>query len=89
MIEKGRFLIIFIVICNLCLVPGKTDYQRPSEDQRVRLWREHNVWPPDWQEESEGIFTCIYIHTHIHAFKYKYMFKHRRICTYTCLNKYA
>mmetsp|Transcript_35025 Transcript_35025/g.33296 ORF Transcript_35025/g.33296 Transcript_35025/m.33296 type:complete len:330 (+) Transcript_35025:138-1127(+) len=55
MIEKGRFMIIFIGICNLCLVSG----ERPSEDERVRLWREHNVWPPDWQEESEG-----YIRTH-------------------------
>lgn len=28
--------------------------ERPSEDERVRLWHQKNVWPPNWQPESDG-----------------------------------
>lgn len=28
--------------------------ERPSEEERVRLWRRKNVWPPNWQPESDG-----------------------------------
>ena len=27
---------------------------RPTEQERVALWLEKNVWPPNWQEESES-----------------------------------
>jgi hypothetical protein len=30
--------------------------ERPTEEERVKLWYERgNVWPPEWQDESEGM----------------------------------
>lgn len=27
---------------------------RPTEQERVRLWRQKNTWPPQWHEESDA-----------------------------------
>jgi hypothetical protein len=28
---------------------------RPTEGERVALWKKKNQWPPNWQPESDGI----------------------------------
>lgn len=42
-------LALLVVVVVLGLVWG-----RPTEEERVRLWHEKNVWPPTWQPESPG-----------------------------------
>lgn len=32
---------------------------RPTEDERVRLWKERNTWPPTWHAESDGYRTLM------------------------------
>ena len=34
----------------LCCVIGAG--ARPTEEERVKLWKEKNTWPPNWQYES-------------------------------------
>lgn len=41
---------IILISSTILLVKG-----RPSEDERCELWyQEGNVWPPNWQEESDA-----------------------------------
>jgi len=49
--------LLLAIIIVLHTVSGQTPpNQRPTEEERVRLWYERgNVWPPKWQEESEGM----------------------------------
>jgi len=50
-------LLSIIIVLHAASVSGQTPpNQRPTEEERVRLWYERgNVWPPEWQEESEGM----------------------------------
>lgn len=44
-----------IVACIAVLMYSLGAEARPSESERVRLWREAgNVWPPKWHDESPG-----------------------------------
>ena len=39
-------------------------FSRPTEHERVELWREVNQWPPVWQPETDGIKNlhwCVYL----------------------------
>jgi hypothetical protein len=49
---------LFVLLGLLCaLLHAQTPpNQRPTEEERVRLWHMRgNVWPPEWQDESEGM----------------------------------
>lgn len=39
-----------LVLVMVCVV-----YGRPSEEERVRLWRQNNKWPPVWQPETDAM----------------------------------
>lgn len=43
-------VLIYLLFLNGCLVTC-----RPTEDERVKLWKEKNTWPPNWQEESDHL----------------------------------
>lgn len=42
-----------ITLCFLLLATVlQSSKSRPTEEERVRLWHEKNVWPPKWQEDT-------------------------------------
>ena len=50
-------LFILVAVAGLLLVHAQTPpNKRPPEAERVKLWHERgNVWPPEWQDESDGM----------------------------------
>lgn len=44
-----ELLVLFVLLC-LGVVQSKKP--RPSEDERVELWKKTNTWPPTWQPET-------------------------------------
>ena len=55
----------FVLFCLLSAALGRTSLQersspeeRPTEEERVQLWKKKNQWPPVWQSESEGAQVC-------------------------------
>lgn len=42
---------ILIAVLSVISVMGKP---RPTESERVELWKKNNNWPPTWQAESDG-----------------------------------
>lgn len=47
------------ILAFVCLALSVAVDARPTEDERVRLWHEKNVWPPKWQKESDGYRTTM------------------------------
>ena len=43
----NQLFIITIIISIIYIINA-----RPTEDERVRLWKEKNTWPPKWRHES-------------------------------------
>jgi hypothetical protein len=43
--------IAFLVI-GTTVRSTRPPHLRPSEDERVLLWKQRNTWPPKWQPES-------------------------------------
>lgn len=41
------------VIIAFILVIISVSYARPSEQERVKLWKQNNKWPPEWQPETD------------------------------------
>ena len=42
---------ILIAVLSVISVMAKT---RPTESERVELWKKNNKWPPAWQDETDG-----------------------------------
>ena len=42
---------ILIAVLSVISVMAKT---RPTESERVELWKKNNQWPPTWQAETDG-----------------------------------
>lgn len=45
---------IVLFLCIL-VVHWEPTLCRPSEQERVELWRKTNTWPPKWQPETDGM----------------------------------
>lgn len=41
-----------VIVVYLTSVIGVALGARPTEEERVKLWRQKNTWPPNWQYES-------------------------------------
>jgi hypothetical protein len=48
------FLVIFIMTITQYSCQVDMEEERLSEADRIRYWHERNVWPPQWQDESEA-----------------------------------
>jgi hypothetical protein len=53
-------MMVALLICFLCIilvVNGQSiPAHRPTEEERVQLWHDRgNVWPPEWQPETDGM----------------------------------
>ena len=49
-------VILLISTIYVFLVTAYGQEGRPSEDERCELWHQNgNVWPPNWQEESDSM----------------------------------
>ena len=43
-----------LIIVFVYLVSYASAGARLSENDRIEQWRQKHVWPPQWQEETEG-----------------------------------
>ena len=42
-----------IIACVFLFIGAS--FARPSEQERVRLWKQNNKWPPEWQPETNAM----------------------------------
>lgn len=47
-----QFFSHFLIFGQLALLSIWAE--RPTEQERVALWKQKNVWPPNWQQESDA-----------------------------------
>ena len=49
-------VVALLALLSVNVHAQKTPQHRPTEEERVAAWhKEGNVWPPEWQDESEGM----------------------------------
>lgn len=47
-----KLLLSLVIFVSVLLVVAFAANRRPSEQERVALWRQKNTWPPTWQPDS-------------------------------------